>query len=58
VLERVAFERMPIACMLGGSDRRTLFVLTSTSFQRAECQASRAGRVEMLQVAVPGAGLP
>jgi sugar lactone lactonase YvrE len=58
VLARIASERMPIACMLGGSDRRTLFILTATSFQRAECQASREGRLETLQVEVPGAGLP
>jgi YD repeat-containing protein len=58
VLERIPLERMAIACMLGGADRRTLFILTSTSVQRAECQASRAGRVETARVAVPGAGLP
>jgi sugar lactone lactonase YvrE len=58
VLARIAFDRMPIACMLGGSDRRTLFILTATSFVRAECQASRDGRLETVPVEVPGAGLP
>jgi sugar lactone lactonase YvrE len=58
VHERISFEAMPIACMLGGADRRTLFALTATSFQRAECQASLSGRLETLRVAVPGAGLP
>jgi sugar lactone lactonase YvrE len=58
VLARVACERMPIACMLGGRERRTLFILTATSFQRAECQAARQGRLELLEVQVPGAGWP
>jgi sugar lactone lactonase YvrE len=58
VLDRVDFDRMPIACMLGGPDRRTLFVLTATSFQRDPCRASRDGRVESVRVTVPGAGLP
>jgi sugar lactone lactonase YvrE len=58
VLERIASERMPIACMLGGADRRTLFVLTSTSFERAQCQARRDTRLECVRVDVPGAGWP
>ena len=58
VLSRVELERMPIACMLGGADRRTLYVLTATSFERSECQKSRSGRLESLRVEVPGAGLP
>jgi len=58
VLARFELERMPIACMLGGADRRTLYVLTATSFERGECQKSRAGRLESIRVDVPGAGLP
>jgi len=58
VLARVELDRMPIACMLGGTDRRTLYALTATSFERAECQKSRAGRLESIRVEVPGAGLP
>jgi sugar lactone lactonase YvrE len=45
------------ACMLGGADRRTLFICTSsgTGPKMAE---KRDGRIEMARVDVPGAGLP
>ena len=50
-------ERSTFACMLGGDDRRTLFVLTNTGSgpQMAE---KRDGRIEAVRVDVPGAGLP
>ncbi len=49
--------RHAFACMLGGADRRTLFVITNeTSGPKAE--VTRNGRVETTEVAVPGAGLP
>ncbi len=45
------------ACMLGGPDRRTLFVLTNTGSGPA--MASKTdGRIEAYRVDVPGAGLP
>jgi sugar lactone lactonase YvrE len=45
------------ACMLGGADRRTLFLCTSSGSgpQMAE---KRDGRIDFLRVDVPGAGLP
>jgi len=46
--------RRSIACMLGGDDRRTLFVCTS---ERVE-GGGHAGRIEYTEVAVGGAGLP
>lgn len=58
VAERVRFDRMAIACMLGGDDRRTLFVLTSHTTDEDEAPRLRSARVEALQVDVPGAGLP
>ena len=42
-----------VACMLGGADRRTLFVTTSTKHD-----AGRTARIETMYVDVPGAGLP
>jgi sugar lactone lactonase YvrE len=45
------------ACMLGGPDRRTLFVLTNTGSGPAMADKTD-GRVEMYPVDVPGAGLP
>ena len=46
------------ACMLGGDDRRTLFICTAPGHVPEECRKARAGRIETVQVDVPGAGLP
>jgi sugar lactone lactonase YvrE len=46
------------ACMLGGADRRTLFVCTAPDHVPAKTLAARAGRIEAVTVDVPGAGLP
>ena len=45
------------ACMLGGEDRRTLFLCTSSGSGPAMAQ-KRDGRIEFIRVDVPGAGLP
>jgi len=45
------------ACMLGGDDRRTLFLCTSSGSGPAMAQ-KRDGRIELIRVDVPGAGLP
>ena len=58
VVERVNTDQQAIACMLGGPERRTLFVLTAPSVDPDECRAARAARIEILSVDVPGAGLP
>lgn len=50
-------ERGPYACMLGESDRRTLFVCTNSGSGPAMGQ-KRDGRIELMRVDVPGAGLP
>jgi sugar lactone lactonase YvrE len=44
--------------MLGGADRRTLFVLTAESSNPAETLASKSGRIEIVEVDIPGAGIP
>jgi sugar lactone lactonase YvrE len=46
------------ACMLGGPQRRTLFMLTAETINPDGARAKSSGRIEMLQVDVPGAGLP
>jgi sugar lactone lactonase YvrE len=61
IVETVEFEppRRTVACVLGGPDRRTLYMLTADTLGEAE--ASRelmSARVEQVQVDVPGAGLP
>jgi sugar lactone lactonase YvrE len=58
VAERITTTTQAIACMLGGPDRRTLFVLTAQSLHRDECRAQRNARIEVVDVEVPGAGLP
>ena len=58
VVERVRTQTLSIACMLGGEDRRTLYVLTSEALEPAECERLRSACVESVRVDVPGAGWP
>jgi sugar lactone lactonase YvrE len=58
VVEVVTTSQPCFACMLGGEDRRTLYMLTASSSHHAVAGASRSGRIETARVAVPGAGLP
>jgi sugar lactone lactonase YvrE len=46
------------ACMLGGDDRRTLYICTASTHVPDECRTKRDGRIESVEVDVPGAGLP
>lgn len=50
-------NRGAYACMLGGDDRRTLFVCTNTG-SGPQAAARTDGRIETIRVDVPGAGLP
>lgn len=56
VLERFSTSPMPLAPMLGGADRRTLFICEAP--HPDEAPRLRQGRIEVLQVDVPGAGWP
>jgi sugar lactone lactonase YvrE len=58
VTERIKVATDAFACMLGGPDRRTLFVLTAPSSDPEECRRNPSGKIEITQVEVPGAGLP
>src|SRR5512146_191605 len=58
VAERIKREQMPIACMLGGPARRTLFLLTAESIDPDVLRAKRNSRIETTEVEVGGAGLP
>ena len=57
IARTIATERTVFACMLGGADRRQLFLCTSTGSGPAMAE-KRDGRIEMVPVEVPGAGLP
>jgi sugar lactone lactonase YvrE len=51
--------RHAIACVLGGSERRTLYLLTAATLGEAEpSRQARAARVECVTVECGGAGLP
>jgi sugar lactone lactonase YvrE len=58
VLERITADRGCFACMLGGADRRTLYVLTARGSDPTASAAVRTGRIEAVEVDVAGAGLP
>ena len=59
VTDRVEIgERAAIACMLGGPDRRTLFLLSSSDAYPAKLVGTRAAHAETIRVDVPGAGFP
>lgn len=58
VLDRIPTEQMAIAAMLGGEERRTLFICTAESTDPAFCQANHSARILAVDVDVPGAGLP
>jgi sugar lactone lactonase YvrE len=58
ITDRIPCDQAAIACMLGGQDRRTLYMLTSPSTNREECRQKRGARVESVRVDVPGAGFP
>jgi sugar lactone lactonase YvrE len=61
ILDRVDLEDGCFACMLGGEDGRTLFMLTAEwrgVEQMAELFGSRTGRVVTTRAPVAGAGRP
>jgi sugar lactone lactonase YvrE len=48
----------PVACVLGGADRTTLYVCAAPSWKRDELAGTRAGRIAAFPVTVAGAGRP
>ncbi len=51
-------ERIAIACALGGPERRTLFLLSSTDAYPQRLIGTRLSRLDAVTVTTPGAGLP
>jgi len=58
ITERFKVETDAFACMLGGANRRTLYVLTAANPDPDKCRVEKSGRIEVTEVEVPGAGLP
>ena len=51
--------RHAIACVLGGADRRTLLMCTAGTLGEGEAsRQAMSGRIEAVEVEVPGAGWP
>jgi len=58
ILDKIAVQTNAYACVLGGKDRRTLFVCTSGSSDMQSCIEKRQGRIESFKVEIPGVGIP
>ncbi len=59
IVDRVDVSgRRAVACALGGSDRRTLFLLTAETSIEDLAQSKSRARVESVRVDVPGGGIP
>ena len=59
VTDRVSTgDREAIACMLGGDDRRDLFVCTSRTLDPLESVTALSGAIEVVRVDLPGEGRP
>ncbi len=48
----------PVACVLGGPGRATLYICAARSWKRDELEGTRHGRIAAIQVRVGGAGKP
>lgn len=58
VLEVIETGQPCYACMLGGSDGRTLFTLTAPSFVGLDAKAPPSGKLLIAEVEAPHAGYP
>jgi sugar lactone lactonase YvrE len=58
VVEVMIFDRAVLACVLGGDDRRTLFVCVNEVWSKREQRAEPTGSILTVRVDVPGTGRP
>lgn len=49
---------VPVACVLGGPDRKVLYMCAAPAWRREELAGTRAGRIAAVEVEVAGAGKP
>ena len=49
---------IPVACVLGGVERRTLLVCVAASWKRELVRQAATGRIDAFDVAIPGVGRP
>ncbi len=58
ITDRIKVDRHAYAVMLGGPERKQLFICTSGSHDPAEIHRSPSASFQMVDVPVPGAGTP
>ena len=60
ILDRIPVETNAYACMLGGEDLKTLFICTSNAsgVDPEAAVKEKSGKIEIVEVDVPGAGKP
>jgi sugar lactone lactonase YvrE len=58
MLETIAVPDHALACVLGGEDRRTLYMTTSAEVEPDKCLANPSASLLMTRVDVAGAGRP
>ncbi len=58
VTQRVTASTHTVACMLGGPQRRHLFVCSAATLEPKACREQRPAKIEVTEVDVPGAGFP
>jgi len=58
VLQTVETSQPCYACMLGGEEERTLYLVTAPSAEQSKAAHGPRGRIESLEVSAPRAGYP
>ena len=58
IVGRVTVSSRAYACILGGPDRKLLYLTTAAPGLFADLKDKRSGRIEVIPVDVPGAGIP
>ena len=58
VVNRITVADAALACVLGGPDRQTLYLMTSGAIDPESCRAQRNASVLAVDVEIPGAGRP
>ena len=58
VTDQIEFDDVPVACVLGGDDRRTLMMCVAADWRREALAGRVTGRIVATQVGVAGAGRP
>jgi sugar lactone lactonase YvrE len=58
VVETIMVEDHALACVLGGPDRRTLYMAVSRELEPDKCLANPSASVLAVEVDIPGAGRP